>query len=88
MASSCIACCLFHIISIPFNCSDTVLLLSVTEAMKGPRIGPKVKMFVFRHACFVSRIWRQNSSPRSLAFSHLGNSAEISLMNPGRNSSR
>ena len=40
MASSCIACCIFHIISIPFNCSDTVL--RVNEAM----IGPKGKIFV------------------------------------------
>ena len=47
MASSCIACCNFHIISIPFNYSDTAL--RVTEAM----IGPKVKIFVFCHVCFV-----------------------------------
>ena len=47
MASSCIACCNFHIISILFNCSDTAL--RVTEAM----IGPRVKIFVFRHVCFV-----------------------------------
>ena len=43
---------------------------------------------VFRHICFVSRIWRQNSSQGTLAFSHLGNRAEISHMNPRRNSSR
>ena len=30
MASSCIACCIFHILSIPFNCSDTAL--RVTDA--------------------------------------------------------
>ena len=35
-----IACCIFHIISIPFNCRDTVL--RVAEAM----IGAKVKIFV------------------------------------------
>ena len=75
MASSCIACCIFHIISIPFNCSDTAL--RVTDA----KIGPKVKIFVFRYVCFVSRILRQNSSPGSLAFSYLGNRAEISHMN-------
>ena len=46
MASSCIACCIFHIISIPFNCSDTAL--RITDA----KIGPKVKMFVFRYVCF------------------------------------
>ena len=35
-----IACCIFYIISIPFNCRDTVL--RVAEAM----IGAKVKIFV------------------------------------------
>ena len=82
MASSCIACCIFHIISIPFNCSDTAL--RVTDA----KIGPKVKIFVFRHVCFVSRIWRQNSSPGSLTFYHLGNRAEISHINQSPNSCR
>ena len=82
MASSCIACGIFDIINIPFNCSDTAL--RVAEAM----VGTKVKFFVFRHVCIVSRIWRQNSSPGSLAFSRLGNQAEISHMNPRRNSSR
>ena len=67
MASSCIACCIFHIISIPFNGSDTDL--RVAEAM----ISAKVKIFVFRYVCFVSRIWRQNSSLGSLAFFHQGN---------------
>ena len=43
MASSSIACCIFHIISIPFNCSDTAL--RVTDG----KIGPKVKIFVFRY---------------------------------------
>ena len=79
MVLSCIACCIFHIISIPFNCSNTTL--RVAKAM----IGMKVKMFVFCHVCFVSRIWRQNSSPQSLAFSHLRNRAEISHLNPRRN---
>ena len=72
-----------HIKSIPFNRSDTAL--RVTKAIM---IGPKVKIFVFGHVCFVSRIWRQNSSPGFLTFSHLGNRAEISHMNPKRNSSR
>ena len=77
IASSCIACCIFHFISIPpFNCSDAAL--RVTEAI----IGPKVKIFVFRHVCFVSRIWPQNWSPGSLTFFHLGNRAEIAHMNP------
>ena len=82
MASSCIACCIFHIISMPFNCSDTAL--RVTDA----KIGPKVKIFVFRYDCFVSLIWRQNSYPGSFTFSHLGNRAEISHMNLKQNSSR
>ena len=54
MASSFIACCILHIISIPFNCSDTAL--RVTDA----KIGPKVKIFVFRYVCFVSQIWCQD----------------------------
>ena len=41
MALSCFACCIFHIISILFNCSDTAL--GVAEAM----IGMKVKFFCF-----------------------------------------
>ena len=60
------------------------LYIRVAEAMTGA----KVINFVFRHVCFVSRIWRQNSSPGSLAFSCFGNRAEISHMNPRRNSSR
>ena len=78
MASSCIACCVFHIISIPFNCSEKAL--RVTDA----KIGPKVKIFMFRYVCFVSQIWRQNSYPGSLTFSHLGNRAKISHMNQGK----
>ena len=81
MASSSIACCIFHIISIPFNGSDSAL--RVAEAM----ISAKVKVFVFRYVCFVSRIWRLNSSPGSLAVFHHGNWAEISHMKPRRNSS-
>ena len=41
MESSCIACYIFHIIIIPFNCSDTAL--RVAEAM----IGAKVKFLCF-----------------------------------------
>ena len=52
MTSSCIACCVFLILSIPLICSDTAS--RVAEAM----IGAKVKNFVFRVVCFVSRIWR------------------------------
>ena len=62
----------------------TPLRWRVAETM----MGAKVIFFVFRHVCFVSRIWRQNSSPGSLAFSHLGNRAEISHTKPRRNSSR
>ena len=51
-------------------------------------IGVKFKIFVFHHACFVSRqTWCQNSYPGSLAFSHLRNWAEISQINPRRISS-
>ena len=82
MASSCIAFCIFHIISIPFNCSDTAA--RVAKAM----IGAKVIIFVFCHVCSVSRVSHQNSSPGSLAFFRLGNWAEISHMNPRRNWSR
>ena len=71
----------FPHISIPFNCSDTALRVS------DGKIGPKVKIFVSRHVFFVSRIWRQNSFSGSLTCSHLGNRAEISLMNPRQNSS-
>ena len=82
MASSCIDCCIFHIIGIRLNSNDTTL--RVAEVM----IVAKVKIFVFRHIYLVSRIWHQNSCPGSLAFSHLGNPAEISRMNPRRISSR
>ena len=41
MASFCIVCCIFHIISIPFNYSDTAL--RVTDG----KIGPKVKILCF-----------------------------------------
>ena len=51
-------------------------------------IGAKVIILVFRYAHFVSRIWRQNSSPGSLAVTYLGSRAEISHMKPRRNSSR
>ena len=82
MASSCIARSILIIISIPFNSRDAAL--RVAEVM----IGAKVTNFVFRHVCFVSRIWRQNSSPGSLAFSCFGNRSEISHLNPRRSSSR
>ena len=62
MASPCIACCIFRIISIPVNCSDTAL--RVAKAM----LGAKVIIFVFRmSALFVPLC--QNSSPGSRTFS-------------------
>ena len=36
MVLSCIACCIFHIISIPFNCSNTTL--RVAKAMIGMKV--------------------------------------------------
>ena len=83
MASSCVACCIFHIISIPFDYSDTAL--RVAEAM----IGAIGKIFVFRHVCLVSRIWRQNSIVGMIfGLFSLGSQAEISHINPRRNSAR
>ena len=49
MASSCVACCIFHIISIPFNCSDTALRVKLCKARK-------LNFFVFRDA-FVSALF-------------------------------
>ena len=48
MASSCFACCIFQIINIPFNCSNTAI--TVAKAM----IGTKVIIFWFGHVwlCF------------------------------------
>ena len=66
MASSSIACCIFHIISIPFYYSDTVL--RVAEAM----IGAKVKICVFRHVQLCFSNLAPDISLGSLAFSHLG----------------
>ena len=78
MASSCTAYCVFHLISIPFNCIDTAL--RVVKAM----VGPKVRIFVFIRICFIYRISSQNSFRGSLTFFHHGNRAKISHMNPKR----
>lgn len=78
MASSCTAYCVFHLISIPFNCIDTAL--RVVKAM----VGPKVRIFVFIRICFIYRILSQNSFRGSLAFFHHGNRATISHMNRKR----
>ena len=44
MALSCIACYIFHIISIPFNISDTAL--RVTKAMTGAKVSPCLFCFL------------------------------------------
>ena len=80
MASPCTACHITHIIRAPFNCSDTWLYsFKICRSYIGAKVRPYVSI---RHVCFGSRIWSQTSSPSgSLAFSHLGNQAEISHMN-------
>ena len=84
MASFCFAWWIFHIISNPFNCSGTAK--RVVKAMKGAKVITQLRFAIF---CFVFIIIsRQNSSPGSSAFSHLGNRAEFSHMNSRRNSSR
>ena len=81
MASPCIACCIFRIISIPVNCSDTAL--RVAKAM----IGAKVIIFVFRmSALFVPLC--QNSSPGSRTFSSSRKPGWNFPVNPRRNWSR
>ena len=78
MASPCIACCIFRIIIIPVNCSDTAL--RVAKAM----IGAKVIIFVFRMSAFLSLC--AGTRPQDhWPSAHLGNRAEISPMNPRRN---
>ena len=60
MVSSCFACFIFIIISIPFDCSDT------TRRVAKSMIFATGYNFVLRHVCFfVSRISRQNSLPGS-----------------------
>ena len=84
MASFCFAWWILYIISNPFNCSDTAR--RVAKAMIGAKVITQLRFAIF---CFVFLInSRQNSSPGSSAFSHLGNRAEFSHMNPRRNSSR
>ena len=81
MASPCIACCIFRIIIIPVNCSDTAL--RVAKAM----IGAKVIIFVFRMSAFLSLC--AGTRPQDhWPSAHLRNRAEISHMNPRRNWSR
>ena len=66
----------------PINCSDTAF--RVAEVMMGAKV--KISVCVPCLPCFSNLV--QISSPESLTFSHLGNWAEISHMNPKRNSSR
>ena len=79
----CFACGIFHIIGNPLNCSDTAK--RVTKAMIGTKVITRLRFAIFVLFLLISR---QNSSPGSSAFSHLGNRAEFSHMNPRRNSSR
>ena len=71
-----LAVCVFHIISIPFSCSNTALRVAIAM------VGAKVIIFVFCQVCFVSQILHHNSHPGSLAFFRLGNRAEISHNEP------
>ena len=73
MESSCIACCIFPIMSIPVNCSDTAL--RVAKAM----IGAKFIIFVFRMSAFFVPLC-QNSSPGSLAFSSFSSPEPLGLI--------
>ena len=75
IASSCIAGCIFHIITILFNCSDTAI--RIAKAMKLSDFCVSPCLLAFSH-------FRQNSLPGYSALSHLGNRAEISHMNPRR----
>ena len=79
----CFAWGIFHIIGNPLNRSDTAK--RVTKAMIGTKVITRLRFAIFVLFLLISR---QNSSPGSSAFSHLGNRAEFSHMNPRRNSSR
>ena len=78
MASSCIACYIFHIISIPFNCSDTAL--RVAEAM----IVAKVKIFVSPCLLCFSNLGPELvlSQKPCLNFSHEPKAKFISITGP------
>ena len=85
MTSSCIACCIFHILRVPLICSDTAS--RVAEAM----IGAKVRILCFTFfALFLEFGARTRPQDlfESLGFSHLGNRAKTSDINPRRNSSQ
>ena len=75
MASTCIACHIFHIVyaSYLMYCNNTAL--RVVKVVK-------VKIFVFRPVCFVSGILSHKSQDLWPFNSHLRNWAEISHMEP------
>ena len=77
--SSCFACCIFLIISIPFNCSDIAIRVAKTV------IGAKVitLCFVIFASFLEFRTRTRCLQSVSSAFSHLGNRAEISHINQG-----
>ena len=87
MASSCVACCIFHIISIPFNCSDTALRVKLCKARK-------LNFFVFRDA-FVSALFLE-LVPRIFGLNFLISEAGLKfliwthgeLIRPGNRASR
>ena len=72
-------CCIFHIISIPFNCSDTAIRVAKTM------IGAKVitLCFVIFASFLELRTRTRCLQSVSSAFFHLGNRAEISHINQG-----
>ena len=77
--SSCFACCIFLIISIPFNCSDIAIRVAKTV------IGAKVitLCFVIFASFLEFRTRTRCLQSVSSAFFHLGNWAEISHINQG-----
>ena len=72
--SSCFACCIFHILNIPFNCSDTAVRLAKTTT------GAKVITLCFVIFVLFLEFRTRTRGPQSVssAFFHLGNRAEIS----------
>ena len=80
MASSRIACNIFHFTSIPFNCSDTAL--KVGKAMI------VTKFIIFCSPCLLRfSNFAPELVPRIFGLFHLGNRAEISDVNTRRNRS-
>ena len=78
MTSSCFACLIFLIISIPFSCRDTAV--RVDKAMIGTKV---ITLCLAMFALFLK--FRARTRPHGqdvTAFSHFGNQAEISHMSP------